>query len=71
MTPASPAFPEPSLITNQPRRRLAGEASHPSGTSSTLQSADLFKGQKSVLIQHNGAHYRLQTTRLGKLILTK
>ena len=36
-----------------------------------VQSQDLFKGQKSVVIQHNGASYRLQSTKLGKLILTK
>jgi hemin uptake protein HemP len=36
-----------------------------------LQSDDLFNGQKSITIKHNGAMYRLQTTKLGKLILTK
>ena len=40
-------------------------------TARSVQSADLFKGQASVLIEHNGASYRLQTTKLGKLILTK
>lgn len=38
---------------------------------SAVQSADLLKGQKSVVIHHNGASYRLQATKLGKLILTK
>ena len=50
---------------------MAGEAGHPSDDSSTIQSTELLKGQKSVLIEHNGASYRLQTTKLGKLILTK
>jgi hemin uptake protein HemP len=36
-----------------------------------VQSGDLFDGQKSITIEHNGAMYRLQTTKLGKLILTK
>lgn len=36
-----------------------------------VQSTDLLKGQKSVEIEHNGSTYRLQTTRQGKLILTK
>lgn len=36
-----------------------------------LDSADLLRGQKTVEISHNGATYRLQATRLGKLILTK
>lgn len=36
-----------------------------------VHSADLLRGQKAVEIVHNGATYRLQATRLGKLILTK
>jgi hemin uptake protein HemP len=36
-----------------------------------LPSQDLFQGQKTVTIEHNGTVYRLQNTRAGKLILTK
>lgn len=36
-----------------------------------LQSQQLLQGHKTVLIEHNGASYRLQATRQGKLILTK
>lgn len=36
-----------------------------------LTSQDVLRGQKAVAITHNGALYRLQTTRQGKLILTK
>ena len=36
-----------------------------------LNSVDLLQGQKTVAITHNGFIYRLQATRLGKLILTK
>lgn len=36
-----------------------------------VNSTDLLRGQKAVHIQHNGSTYRLQATRLGKLILTK
>lgn len=36
-----------------------------------LDSADLLQGQKAVSIVHNGTTYRLQATKLGKLILTK
>lgn len=36
-----------------------------------VDSTDLLRGQKTVKISHNGATYRLQATRLGKLILTK
>lgn len=46
-------------------RQPVANASHP------LQSTDLFKGQKSLVIEHNGSIYRLQATKLGKLILTK
>ena len=36
-----------------------------------VDSAELLRGQKTVEISHNGSTYRLQATRLGKLILTK
>jgi hemin uptake protein HemP len=36
-----------------------------------LASHELLRGQPAVAITHNGALYRLQTTRQGKLILTK
>ena len=38
---------------------------------SCVYSTDLLRGQKAVEIVHNGSTYRLQATRLGKLILTK
>ncbi|WP_398492857.1 hemin uptake protein HemP [Variovorax sp.] len=37
----------------------------------SLDSAALLRGQKVVEISHNGFVYRLQATKLGKLILTK
>jgi hemin uptake protein HemP len=37
----------------------------------TVESAELLKGGKTVGIMHNGSLYRLQATKLGKLILTK
>jgi len=37
----------------------------------SVDSHALLQGQKTVTISHNGALYRLQATRLGKLILTK
>lgn len=36
-----------------------------------VDSSALLQGQKAVAISHNGSVYRLQATRLGKLILTK
>jgi hemin uptake protein HemP len=44
---------------------VAAQAAEP------LDSAKLLRGARSVEICHNGAVYRLQATRLGKLILTK
>ena len=36
-----------------------------------LDSAELLRGARWIEIRHNGEIYRLQATRLGKLILTK
>lgn len=63
----------------QPRSRLfaAGDSGQPMGSASmqtgsvALDSHALLRGCKTVTIVHNGASYRLQATRLGKLILTK
>jgi hemin uptake protein HemP len=38
---------------------------------SSLESTEILRGHKAVEINHNGLTYRLQATRLGKLILTK
>ena len=46
-------------------RPVAAEAAR------TVHSEELLQGRKAVEISHNGAIYRLQATRLGKLILTK
>jgi hemin uptake protein HemP len=39
--------------------------------STIVQSEELLKGQRALEIRHNGMLYRLQATKLGKLILTK
>ncbi|MBS0451056.1 MAG: hemin uptake protein HemP [Proteobacteria bacterium] len=36
-----------------------------------VESTELLRGNKTVGIMHNGSLYRLQATKLGKLILTK
>jgi hemin uptake protein HemP len=36
-----------------------------------MPSDQLLQGRKAVEISHNGSVYRLQATKLGKLILTK
>ncbi|RZL67888.1 MAG: hemin uptake protein HemP [Variovorax sp.] len=58
----------PSL-DNSGRGTSASLQAHPAAT--LVESADLLKGQKTVGILHNGSLYRLQATKLGKLILTK
>ena len=58
-----PAVAERTERTEHTERTEAAER--------VVESADLLKGQDHVLIRHEGALYRLQTTRLGKLILTK
>ena len=42
-----------------------------SGITDCVNSDDILRGQKAVEINHKGSTYRLQATRLGKLILTK
>ncbi|KZD06402.1 hemin uptake protein HemP [Oceanibaculum pacificum] len=37
----------------------------------TLQSSELFKAGREILIEHAQEYYRLRLTRKGKLILTK
>ena len=36
-----------------------------------LESGEILKGSRQVLIVHEGQEYRLQVTKNGKLILTK
>ncbi len=61
-----------TLPSSQPRNAADGAkgTSTPSGPT-LLDSQDLLRGRSAVAITHNGALYRLQTTRQGKLILTK
>ena len=49
--------------------QAAAQAAH--GHARTVDSTDLLRGDRSGEISHNGSVYRLQATKLGKLILTK
>lgn len=42
-----------------------------SAPATLVESQQLLQGNKTVGIMHNGSLYRLQATKLGKLILTK
>ncbi|MBA4266698.1 MAG: hemin uptake protein HemP [Comamonadaceae bacterium] len=61
---ADPDVRNPSWVPD-----LSGK--EPSAIAQVLPSASLLRGQKAVAIEHNGSLYRLQSTRAGKLILTK
>jgi len=51
---------------------FAGRQQPAQGVPATLvESQQLLQGNKTVGIMHNGSLYRLQATKLGKLILTK
>lgn len=45
--------------------------SRPAAARDRIDSQALLRGSRMVEIAHEGAVYRLQATRLGKLILTK
>lgn len=67
MKPTTPSSAEP-VNAQDDAPAPATQDAHPVPV---LPSADLLRGQKAVAIDHNGSLYRLQTTRQGKLILTK
>lgn len=57
--------------TQEPPASAALEGHGSTPALDALDSRDLLQGRKTVAIAHNGNVYRLQATRLGKLILTK
>ena len=68
--------PTSTNLSLHPRPTHPPDASAPVAPSHSvvgcaMESADILRGQKAVDINHNGLTYRLQATRLGKLILTK
>ncbi len=69
MTPDTAAHPAVQMAAS-PAQAQAQAHEHPLQVP-VVPSAELLRGQKVVSIDHNGSLYRLQTTRQGKLILTK
>lgn len=55
----------------QPQQAAALRCAAAVDGAAAVDSSDLLQGQKAVAISHNGSVYRLQATKLGKLILTK
>lgn len=69
-TPTSSA-PSPTLLASDAAGVGQHSATAPQARDDAVQSEALLQGRKAVAISHNGAIYRLQATKLGKLILTK
>lgn len=67
------AATQPLMSSNAALHRLqaSGLAHASAADAMSVDSHALLRGQKTVEIKHNGSVYRLQTTKLGKLILTK
>jgi len=55
----------------RPKERDTLGLTSKSQPASHYTSNDLFKGQSEILIEHQGAEYRLRITRSGGLILNK
>jgi|WetSurMetagenome_2_1015567.scaffolds.fasta_scaffold263007_2 hemin uptake protein HemP len=53
------------------RQNRDGESPPRESEPPSYASQQLFKGQKEILIAHQGASYRLRITRTGGLILNK
>jgi hemin uptake protein HemP len=53
------------------RYQAAGLGNASAADALSVDSQALLQGHKTVEIKHNGFIYRLQATKLGKLILTK
>lgn len=70
MSIALPASNTLSLPARAPVHAETASSGHGSSAGS-VNSTEILRGQKAVEINHNGSTYRLQATRLGKLILTK
>jgi len=70
--PAIERPPRPRLgLPAAPRPAAAHAAGAAAVVAAPMPSEQLLQGRKTVEISHNGSVYRLQATRLGKLILTK
>ena len=71
LTIASPQCSPDSGLTASPSTTSDLPTANAAGAAAAVDSSTLLQGQKAVAICHNGSVYRLQATKLGKLILTK
>lgn len=58
-------------VAPPPLPRRAGRAPALAAEQEVLQSSTLLGPRQAIEIEHNGQRYRLQSTKSGKLILTK
>ena len=70
-TAGRPRRPVDAFSAARARPATQGSARGAQGATAALDSSVLLQGHKTVAISHNGSVYRLQATKLGKLILTK
>ncbi len=69
MNPASPQRLQAGALADS--STPASPARQPAAPPAKVDSAQLFEGQRELIIQHQGETYRLRITRHDKLILTK
>lgn len=65
------SVPTAGAAQSQPGRTAASATSAALAEEAAVSSQQLLNGRRTLTIAHNGALYRLQATRQGKLILTK
>ncbi len=70
-SPLAPAHRRPSGVPLPAAAPFTERTVRTEAAERVVESANLLQGLDHILIRHEGALYRLQTTRLGKLILTK
>ena len=64
-------LPAPIARSTSPDSASPARTGEDPARQAPLPSDQLLRGRRLVEIAHNGEVYRLQSTRLGKLILTK
>lgn len=68
---SQPSSPTAHSLPVTAKAEYKGDSARESRNGRSVDSTALLQGDKAVDIVHNGAIYRLQSTKLGKLILTK
>jgi hemin uptake protein HemP len=59
------------MQASSPRSTVTSLATGDSAKPVTVRSEDLLRGQREIVIEHHGLHYRLLLTRNDRLILNK